>query len=537
MLKAAKGGGGRGMRVVNEPDELAAALEQAQRESLAAFGSADVFLEKFIQRPRHIEVQLLGDKHGNLVHLFERDCSVQRRHQKVVEIAPALESRSDAARRRSATRRCASAAPCGYENAGTVEFLVDADTGKFYFIEVNPRIQVEHTVTEEVTGVDIVKCQILVAAGPAAVRSGNRPGDRRPTSARYGFAMQCRVTTEDPENRFLPDYGRIAHYRSAGGMGIRLDAGTAFSGAVVTPFYDSLLVKVTAWGPRFTDAARRMERCLQEFRIRGVKTNIPFLINLVTHPKFLAGGFTTRFIDETPELFDFVAAPGSGDQAVHLPGRRDRQRPPAGQESAGQDPPRAGAGSALDHKQPIPPGTRQKLQELGPEKFCKWILEQKPLLLTDTTFRDAHQSLLATRMRTYDMLAIAEAYARLCPELFSLEMWGGATFDTAMRFLKECPWQRLADLRERIPNILFQMLLRASNAVGYTNYPDNVVKAFVQESAQAGIDVFRIFDSLNWVPNMQVAMDAVLEDAARICEAAICYTGDILDPKRDRSTT
>ncbi len=531
LLKAAKGGGGRGMRVVNEPGELPAALEQAQRESQAAFGSSDVFLEKYIQRPRHVEVQLIGDKHGNLVHLYERDCSVQRRYQKVVEIAPAL-NLDPALRDAMCDAAIRIGKAVGYESAGTVEFLVDSDSGQFYFIEVNPRIQVEHTVTEAVTGVDIVKCQILVAEG----RSLSDPeiGLASQQNVRtYGYALQCRVTTEDPENRFLPDYGRIAHYRSAGGMGVRLDAGTAFSGAVVTPFYDSLLVKVTAWGPRFADAARRMERGLQEFRVRGVKTNIPFLINLVTHPKFVAGGFTTRFIDETPELFDLVPRQ---DRATRLftylaevivnghplvskrPAKLRREQPPV---------------PALDHKQPIPEGTRQKLLALGPEHFCKQVLQEKKLLITDTTFRDAHQSLLATRVRTHDMLAIAETYARLCPQMFSIEMWGGATFDTAMRFLKESPWQRLADLRDKIPNILFQMLLRASNALGYANYPDNVVKACVQESAQAGIDVFRIFDSLNWVPNMKVAMDAVLKSGA-LCEAAICYTGDILDPKRTK---
>ncbi|MEX0642355.1 MAG: pyruvate carboxylase [Pirellulales bacterium] len=531
LLKAAKGGGGRGMRVVAAPGELAVALEQAQRESQAAFGSPDVFLEKYIQRPRHIEVQLVGDRHGNIVHLFERDCSVQRRYQKVVEIAPALNL--DPHLR---DEICEAALRIGrevrYENVGTVEFLVDAETGKHYFIEVNPRIQVEHTVTEAVTGVDIVKCQILVAEGrPLSDPEINLPSQQSVRT--YGYALQCRVTTEDPDNRFLPDYGRIAHYRSAGGMGLRLDAGTAFSGAMVTPFYDSLLVKVTAWGPRFTDAARRMERGLSEFRIRGVKTNIPFLINLVTHPKFIAGGFTTRFIDETPELFDFKPR---RDRATKLlsyvadvivnghplvkdrPAKVRREPPPL---------------PALDHKQPVPPGFRQKLVDMGPEKFCKWVLGQKRLLLTDTTFRDAHQSLLATRVRTYDMLAIAEAYARLCPQLFSIEMWGGATFDSAMRFLKECPWQRLADLRDRIPNILFQMLLRASNALGYANYPDNVVEAFVQESAAAGIDLFRIFDSLNWLPNMKVAMEAVLKSGA-LCEAAICYTGDILDSSRTK---
>ncbi len=419
-----------------------------------------------------------------------------------------------------------------YENAGTVEFLVDADTGKYYFIEVNPRIQVEHTVTETVTGVDIVKCQILVAEGRPLSDPDVGLGDQAQIRTN-GYALQCRVTTEDPENRFLPDYGRIAHYRSAGGMGLRLDAGTAFSGATVTPFYDSLLVKVTAWGPRFIDAARRMERGLSEFRIRGVKTNIPFLINLVTNPKFLAGGFTTRFIDDTPELFDLVPRQDRATKLFTYLAEVIVNGHPLVKAMPAKVRREAAPRPLLDHKQPVPPGYRQKMLAMGPEKFCKWVLDEKKLLLTDTTFRDAHQSLLATRVRTFDMLAIAEAYARTCPDLFSIEMWGGATFDTSMRFLRECPWQRLADLRERIPNILFQMLLRASNALGYSNYPDNVVEEFVKESAAAGMDLFRIFDSLNWLPNMRVAMEAV-QKSGMLCEASICYTGDILDSRRTK---
>ena len=531
ILKAAHGGGGRGMRVVRKAVEFKSAFEQARQESLTAFGSPDICVEKYIKRARHIEVQILGDKHGNLVHLYERDCSVQRRHQKVVEIAPAPNLDPEV---REAL--CDAALAIGrevqYENAGTVEFLVDADTNQFYFIEVNPRIQVEHTVTEQVTGVDIVKSQIMIAQGvpfddPAIALSSQE------SIATHGFAIQCRVTTEDPTNRFMPDYGRVSHYRSASGMGIRLDAGTAFSGAVVYPFYDSLLVKVTAWARLFPDASRRVERCLQEFRIRGVKTNIPFLLKLVMHPTFMAGNCTTGFIDETPELFDF---PTRQDRATKLlaylaettvnrnPLVKDRplaiRRVPAPL-------------PMCDKSTPVPDGMRQKLHELGPEKFSAWLRSHNPLLITDTTFRDAHQSLLATRMRTHDLLRIASAYARLCPELFSIEMWGGATFDTSMRFLKECPWQRLAEMRERIPNILFQMLLRASNAVGYTNYPDNVVKAFVAEAADAGIDVFRVFDALNWMPNIKVAMDAVVNSGA-ICEAVICYTGDILNSDRSK---
>lgn len=531
ILKAAHGGGGRGMRVVHGEEELAVALESAQRESKTAFGSASVFVEKFIKRARHIEVQLLGDLHGNLVHLFERDCSVQRRHQKVVELAPA--PNLEPAMREAI---CAAALAIGrtarYENAGTVEFLVDADSGRFYFIEVNPRIQVEHTVTEEITGIDIVRRQLRVAEGWKLSDPQIGLADQAAIRT-MGTAIQCRVTTEDPENRFLPDYGRITAYRSASGLGIRLDAGSAFSGAVVTPYFDSLLVKVTARGLSLEEAASHVERCLQEFRVRGVKTNIPFLVNLVTHPDFLAGKCTTRFIDETPALFDF-------------PVRRDRATKLLeylGDVIVNGNPLIKGRPAIVrrepaplpDHDPLAPPpaGTRDRLRELGPERFAAWVRDQKRLLVTDTTMRDAHQSLLATRMRSYDMLAVADAYAQLASGLFSLEMWGGATFDTAMRFLKECPWERLTLLRERIPNVLFQMLLRASNAVGYTNYPDNVVEAFVKESAAAGIDVFRVFDPLNWVPNMRVAIEAVRETGA-ICQAAICYTGDVLDPARTK---
>src|SRR6476619_4009211 len=505
ILKAAKGGGGRGMRVVNSENEFVAAFEQAQRESLSAFGSPDVFIEKFISRASHIEVQILGDQHGNLVHLFERDCSVQRRHQKVVEIAPA--PNLDPTVRQAL---CDAAIKIGravkYENAGTVEFLVDRDTNQYYFIEVNPRIQVEHTVTEEVTGIDLVKSQVLVAQGvPLSDPEIGLPSQDAVRT--MGFAVQCRVTTEDPTNNFLPDYGRIAHYRSASGMGIRLDAGSAFSGATVNPFYDSLLVKVTARGRRFIDAARRMERCLQEFRIRGVKTNIPFLLNLVTHPKFLAGETTTRFIDETPELFHFVSR---RDRASRILGYIAEIIVNGNPEVSAKVPVEARGHPVVPATPPtVPAGTKNRLNELGTEGFAKWVREQKKLLITDTTMRDAHQSLFATRMRTFDMTRIAPRYAAAHADFFSLEMWGGATFDTAMRFLKESPWARLERLRAAIPNVLFQMLLRAANAVGYTNYPDNVVEAFVKESARAGIDVFRIFDSLNWLENIRPVIAAV----------------------------
>jgi pyruvate carboxylase len=531
ILKAAHGGGGRGMRVVAEEKDFADAFESARRESLTAFGSPDIFVEKFIRRARHIEVQLLGDRHGNLVHLYERDCSVQRRHQKVVEIAPAPNLPADVR-----NRICDAALKIGrearYDNAGTVEFLVDADTNELFFIEINPRIQVEHTVTEEVTGVDVVKSQILIAQGerldsPAIGLASQ--ADVRTT----GFAIQCRVTTEDAANKFVPDYGRITHYRSASGMGIRLDAGTAFSGAVVFPYYDSLLVKVSARGRTFVDAARRMERCLQEFRIRGVKTNIPFLLRLIMNDTFMAGNCTTRFIDETPELFEFAPRRDRATKLLQFIGDVIVNGNPAVKGLPAPKRREPAQVPAVDASGPLPRGTRDMLKELGAKKFAAWVREQKPLLWTDTTFRDAHQSLLATRLRTYDMLRIAEAYARHAAELFSIEMWGGATFDVTMRFLKESPWNRLSEMRERIPNVLFQMLIRASSAVGYANYPDNAVEFFVQEAADAGVDVFRIFDALNWTPNLRVAMDAVLKTDA-LCEAAICYTGDILNPGRTK---
>jgi pyruvate carboxylase len=536
IIKASMGGGGRGMRVVTTPDKLGEAIESARREAGSAFGIPDVFIEKFVQRAKHIEVQLIGDRHGGLVHLFERDCSIQRRHQKVVELAPAP-NLPPAIRQGILDAAIAVGKECGIDNASTVEFLYDADANKFYFIEVNPRIQVEHTVTEQVTGFDIVRSQILIAGG-------HRLGDlavglEQSAISTRGFAIQCRVTTEDPANGFVPDYGRLSAYRSSGGPGVRLDAGTAFGGAVITPFYDSLLVKVTASGIRFTDAANRMERCLQEFRVRGVKTNIPFLLNLIAHPKFLAGEVTTRFLDETPELFQFTAR---RDRATKLlayiadvivnghPELRGKSLPaPPALEKVSSNP----LQRTQAQERHLPYGTRNRFHELGATKFAAWARDSRQLLLTDTTMRDAHQSLLATRMRTHDMLAIADRYTHAHADLFSLEMWGGATFDTSMRFLKESPWDRLAQLRERIPNILFQMLLRAANAVGYSNYPDNVVEEFVRQAAAAGMDIFRVFDANNWLPNMQMAVEKVLKTDA-ICEAAICYTGDILNPKRDK---
>jgi pyruvate carboxylase len=542
ILKAAHGGGGRGMRVVQAEKDFDDSFTTAQRESLTAFNSPDIFVEKFIQRARHIEVQLLGDQHGNLVHLFERDCSVQRRHQKVVEIAPAPNLPAGV-RAAICDAAVAIGREVGYDNAGTVEFLVDADTNELYFIEVNPRIQVEHTVTEEVTGIDVVRSQILIAAGqPLSSPEIDLPS--QDAISTNGFAIQCRVTTEDPSNRFMPDYGRITHYRSTGGMGVRLDGGTAFSGAVVFPYYDSLLVKLSSWGRTFTEAANRTERCLQEFRIRGVKTNIPFLIRLVTHPTFMSGDCITRFIDETPALFEFEPRRDRATKLLTYIGEvivngnpHVKGKPRATRREPAEIPAISGEGATGVSPvggEPAPPtGTRDRLKQLGVDGFAKWVKDQKALLWTDTTMRDAHQSLHATRFRTYDLAQIADAYSRQLAGLFSIEMWGGATFDTTMRFLRESPWQRLETLREKIPNILFQMLLRASSAVGYTNYPDNVVRETVKEAAAAGIDVFRVFDALNWTPNMRVAMEAVIESGA-ICEAAICYTGDILNPRRPK---
>ncbi|MGH7213199.1 MAG: pyruvate carboxylase [Tepidisphaeraceae bacterium] len=532
IIKASFGGGGRGMRVVKSPDELAGKLEEAQREAGAAFGRPEVFIERYIARAKHIEVQLLGDTHGNLVHLWERDCSVQRRHQKVVEIAPSVDLPLDFRQKicAAAVRLCK---PVNYQAAGTVEFLVDMDRNEFFFIEVNPRIQVEHTVTEVVTGIDLVKSQILVAQGHKLHEAPLHIPKQDDIEPR-GYAIQCRITTEDPENLFIPDYGRLTSYRSSAGFGIRLDGGSAFTGAVITPYFDSLLVKLTASGQTFDEAIRRMDRALREFRVRGVKTNIPFLENLILHPTFMSGDATTAFIDSTPELFRFRAKRDRatkiltylGDVIVNsrpdVKGKFDPKR-----EFFDPPKPRYPQGAP-------PPGLRHKLLDMGAEQFCAWVRKQKRLFLTDTTMRDAHQSLLATRVRTHDLLQVADAVAHLCPGLFSLEMWGGATFDTSMRFLQEDPWDRLGQLRAKIPNILFQMLLRASNAVGYTNYPDNVVREFTRTAAEHGIDVFRIFDSLNATENMKVAMETVRNETDALCEAAICYTGDILDPKRTK---
>ncbi|WBU54589.1 pyruvate carboxylase [Paracoccus sp. SCSIO 75233] len=528
MLKASWGGGGRGMRPINGPDELVEKVREGRREAEAAFGNGEGYLEKMITRARHVEVQLLGDKHGGLYHLYERDCTVQRRNQKVVERAPAPYL-SEAQREEVCALALRIGQAVGYEAAGTVEFLMDMETDAFYFIEVNPRVQVEHTVTEEVTGIDIVQAQIKVAEGATLAEATGVPSQDQVTLS--GHALQCRVTTEDPQNNFIPDYGRITAYRSATGMGIRLDGGTAYSGGVITRFYDSLLVKVTAWAQTPDQAIRRMDRALREFRVRGVSTNIDFVINLLKHPTFLDDTYTTKFIDTTPELFEFRQRQDRATKILtYLADITVNGHP----ETAGRAAPHAEARPAIPPKprvSPPPAGTRQLLEEKGAQAVADWVAAQPRLLMTDTAMRDGHQSLLATRMRSIDMIRVAPAYAANLPQLFSVECWGGATFDVAYRFLQECPWQRLRDIRARMPNLLTQMLLRASNGVGYTNYPDNVVQSFVAQAAESGVDVFRVFDSLNWVENMRVAMDAVI-DSGKICEAAICYTGNILDPDR-----
>ncbi len=533
IIKAAFGGGGRGMRIVLKADDLEKLLDEAQEEAKRSFGNGAVFLEKFINRAKHIEVQILADKHGNVLHLHERDCSVQRRHQKVIEQAPSFGLKQEVVDGLCrASLEIAKAVD--YTHAGTVEFLVDADTGEWFFIEMNPRIQVEHTVTEEITTIDIVQSQIEIAMGHEL----HGPKMGLPTQEnveKSGFAIQCRITTEDPENGFTPDFGKILTYRSAGGFGVRLDGALGTTNAVITPYYDSMLVKVTAFGRTFGIALDRMNRALREFRIRGVKTNIPFLENVIADHTFREGKATTRFIDTNPHLFHF--APRK-DRATKLLSYLSDVIVNGNPHAKGYQPKEVFAAAPVPKHNPLvapQPGTKDELERLGPERFCsEWIPAQKRLLITDTTMRDAHQSLLATRMRSFDMLGIAAAVARRTPNLFSLEMWGGATFDVSMRFLREDPWDRLNELRQKVPNILTQMLFRGSNAVGYSNYPDNVVKGFVKHAAQAGMDIFRIFDSLNYLPNLRAAMEAARETDKAICEGTICYTGNILDATRNK---
>ena len=528
MLKAVNGGGGRGMRMVDRMADLRDAYDRAKSEAKLAFGSDEIYLEKCIVNPKHVEVQIMGDEHGNVIHLFERDCSIQRRHQKVVETAPASALPIEL-RQKICNAALKLMKNVHYVNAGTVEFLVTPD-GEFYFIEVNPRVQVEHTVTEMITGIDIVQTQIKVAEGYAL--DSDEIGIKSQDDVRcLGDAIQCRITTEDPMNNFMPDSGKIMVYRSGGGFGVRLDSGNAYTGAIITPYYDSLLVKTTTYGLTHKEAAQKMLRVLKEFRIRGVKTNIGFLINVLKSPEFIAGTYNVNFIDDHPELFNLPVVQDRGTKLLKYIGDTTIN----GYADAGhQD---KLAFEALELPTPVegayPDGTKQKFDAMGPEKFSQWIKEQKKVFFTDTTMRDAHQSLFATRVRSIDMLRVLETASKKLPNLFSYECWGGATFDVAYRFLYEDPWVRLRQMRKKAPNILLQMLVRGANAVGYTSYPDNVVKNFIDLSAKNGIDVFRVFDSLNSLDNMYGTIQAVRENN-KLAEVALCYTGDILDPSRDK---
>jgi len=528
IIKAILGGGGRGMRIVRSADSIEDSYLRAKSEAKAAFGDDQIYLERLIENPKHIEVQILGDHYGDVIHLYERDCSVQRRHQKVIEIAPSI-SLPQKFRQEICDAAVKLMAAVGYISAGTVEFLVTPDQ-KFYFIEVNPRIQVEHTISEMITGIDIVQAQLHIADGSRLSDDEIGIPDQNSITCN-GHAIQCRLTTEDPANNFMPDTGKITAYRSGGGFGVRLDAGNAYTGSVITPFYDSLLVKLSTWGLTHKSAIAKMKRCLGEFRIRGIKTNIPFLYNVVDHPDFLSGQYYTTFIDTSPELFLFAPTQDRGTKLLTFlaettvngfPGITKRAKPIFPPVRLPKTP-----------DLPVTTGTKQILDSQGPQGLVAWIKEQKEVLLADTTLRDAPQSLLATRMRTHDMVNIIAPTAHMLPNLFSMEMWGGATFDVAYRFLHEDPWKRLEALRAQAPNILFQMLFRASNAVGYTSYPDNVIRAFIAHAAASGIDVFRIFDSLNWLEAMTVSIDAVRQ-SGKIAEVALCYAGDILDPLRTK---
>ncbi|MFT6601924.1 MAG: pyruvate carboxylase [Dokdonia donghaensis] len=531
MLKAASGGGGRGMRIIRKEEDLQLSFDSARNEALNSFGDDTMFLEKYVEDPKHIEVQIVADTHGNIRHLYERDCSVQRRHQKVVEMAPSY-NLSQTLRDNLYKYAVAIATEVNYNNIGTVEFLVDADDN-IYFIEVNPRIQVEHTVTEMVTGIDLVKTQIFVAGGYKLSDKQIKIYGQESIGT-YGFAIQCRLTTEDPTNKFTPDYGKITTYRSASGMGIRLDAGSIYQGYKVSPFFDSMLVKVSAHGRTLDGAIRKMVRALKEFRIRGVETNIHFLQNVIQTDVFKNGETTVNFIQNTPSLFNIKLSQDRTSKVVQfladvsVNGNSDVKT---------KDPkkvftnPKVPLYSLSD---PFPKGTKDMLTELGPEAFCKWLLEEKKIHFTDTTMRDAHQSLLATRMRSYDMLKVASSFAKNHPNTFSMEVWGGATFDVCMRFLYESPWTRLRELRKAVPNILFQMLLRGSNGVGYKAYPDNLIEKFVEKSWENGVDLFRIFDSLNWVKAMEPSIQYVRNLTGGIAEGAISYTGDILDTKQTK---
>ncbi len=532
LIKAAHGGGGRGIRVTQDRKSLLENLAQARSEAQSAFGSDALILEKYVRHPKHIEVQILGDQYGNVVHLFERDCSVQRRHQKITEFAPAL-TLDDKLKESIYEAALRVARAVNYTSAGTVEFLVDRE-GNFYFLEMNTRIQVEHTVTEIITGVDLVQAQIRIAEGYRL--SDPEIGISKNSAVKCrGYALQCRITTEDPTNNFRPDIGRLIAYRSPGGFGIRLDAASAYVGAVITPYYDSMLVKVTSWGLTFAQCISKMDRALQEFRIRGVRNNIPFLLNVIRHPVFRAGTCDTSFLEEHPELFEIREPRDRATRILNFVGDVTVNRALPRPSTWAERPPLTPRVPEVESnpKGIQAPEHRRVFEKEGPEGLARWALKQKRLLVTDTTLRDAHQSLLTTRMRTYDMLRIARATAHLAGDIFSHEMWGGATFDVCLRFLKECPWERLTRLRKAMPHAMFQMLLRGANAVGYANYPDNVVREFVKEAASAGIDIFRIFDCFNWISNMKVAIEAV-GDTGKVIETAICYTGDITDPRRDK---
>ncbi|MDD9147184.1 MULTISPECIES: pyruvate carboxylase [unclassified Sporolactobacillus] len=529
IIKAVLGGGGRGMRIVRSNESLEEAFVRAKSEAKQTFGKEDVYVEQYLDDPRHVEVQVIADQSGETVHLFERDCSVQRRHQKVVEVAPSR-GLGDKLRHDICEAAVRLMKSVNYLNAGTVEFLI-VPSGKFYFIEVNPRVQVEHTVTELITGIDIVQSQILIAEGYGLHEDPVLIPEQKDIHTN-GYAIQCRVTTEDPSNNFMPDTGKIVAYRSGGGFGVRLDAGNAFTGSVITPYYDSLLVKLSTSGRTFKSAAAKMLRNLKEFRIRGLKTNIPFLVNVVQHPDFLSGRVTTTFIDTTPELFVFEKSRDRGTKMLTYIGNvtiNGYPGIPKNKKPVFDVPPLPD----VKLSDAFPRGTKQILEEKGARGVSEWIKAQQHVLLTDTTFRDAHQSLLATRVRSRDIVRIAAQTAHLLPHLFSEEAWGGATFDTAYRFLREDPWARLREIRRRMPNILLQMLLRGSNAVGYKNYPDNLIREFVKEAAAEGVDVFRVFDSLNWLEGMRVSLDAVIE-SGKIAEATLCYTGDILDGSRTK---
>ena len=533
MLKAAAGGGGRGMRVIRSSDDLEKSFREAKGEAKTAFGDDTVFLEKFVDRPKHIEVQIAGDAYGNIVHLYERDCSVQRRFQKVVEIAPSV-SLKESTRQQLYDYAINIAKAVQYNNLGTVEFLVDGDE-RIYFIEVNPRIQVEHTVTEMITGVDLIKTQLYIASGYKLSDPEIGLGEQQ-AIPKNGFAIQCRITTEDPGNDFKPDYGTLVTYRNAAGFGVRLDEGSTYPGMKISPFFDSMLVKVSTQGKTLDDAAHKMLRALKEFRIRGVKNNIPFLENLVMHPEFISGNATVNMIGERPELFTFAARQDRGTRMLQYLAEVTVNGNP---DVKGKDPARTFEKPVVpvfDAAADFPDGTKHRLDRMGADAFCSWLRDDPKIHYTDTTLRDGHQSLLATRMRTRDMLKVAESFARHHPQTFSMEVWGGATFDVCIRFLREDPWKRLEQLRKAVPNILLQMLIRGMNGVGYAAYPDNLIEKFIEQSSEKGVDIFRIFDSLNWMENIAPCIEMVRKRTTGIAEGTLCYTGDIMDPKRTKYT-